>query len=86
MLGPILFLVFFLMIAPASRTMILGWLSDAGKWTFAWAPFSYILILLLIVAPFVSYYLMLRWPKPPEPDNPLARFKRGEDIDVEPEA
>jgi len=82
MLGAVLFLLFFILIAPASRALLGQWLSQAGTWTAAWAPFSYIILLLLLAAPFVSFFLMHHWPKTPEPENPLARYKH-EDVEMD---
>ena len=80
MLGPIIFLVFFLLIAPKTRAMISGMLGNSGDWITHYAPFSYVVLALLVVAGFVSMNLMVKWPKTPEPDNPLARYKNGEDV------
>ena len=69
------FLVVFLLIAPKSRLLISTWISDAGKWIDHWAPFSYLILGLLLVAPVASALLMLRWPETPEPENPLSKYK-----------
>ena len=83
MLGAILFLVFFLLIAPQTRGMITGMLGESGDWISHYAPFSYILLSLIAAAGIFSLNLMLRWPKIPEPDNPLAKYKRDELADVD---
>ena len=73
------FVVFFLLIAPKTRALITGWLADAGNWVVNWAPFSFIVIGLLIAAPIAAAILMVKWPKPVEPENPLSRYKH-EDV------
>ncbi len=73
------FLIFFLLIAPKSRALLAGWMGDAQVWTVAWAPFSYLIIAFLVVAPIASLFLMAHWPKPVEPENPLAKYKH-EDV------
>jgi hypothetical protein len=78
MLGAIIFMLFFVLIAPASRDFLGGVLSDTGKWITAWAPFSYMIIAFLVAAAFASYHLMARWPQPEEPENPLARYKHDD--------
>ncbi len=83
MLGAILFLIFFLLIAPQTRGMITGMLGQSGDWIGHYAPFSYILLALIAAAGVFSMNLMLRWPKIPEPDNPLAKYKRDELADVD---
>ncbi|HWC96649.1 MAG TPA: hypothetical protein VG456_07865 [Candidatus Sulfopaludibacter sp.] len=80
MWGALLFLAFFLMITPQTRKMVSGMLGHSGDWISAWAPFSYIILALLLVAGVFSMNLMVRWPKTPEPDNPLARYKHGNDV------
>jgi hypothetical protein len=83
MLGAILFLVFFLLIAPQTRGMITGMLGQSGDWISNYAPFSYIVLTLLAVAGIFSLQLMVSWPKTPEPENPLAKYKRDELADVD---
>lgn len=73
------FLVFFLLIAPKSRALLTGWMNDAGMWATAWAPFSYLIIALLIAAPVAAMLLMMKWPKTEEPVNPMAKY-RHEDV------
>ena len=73
------FLVFFLMIAPKSRALLAGWMGDAGAWVTAWAPFSYLIVAMVIAAPIAAMILMIKWPKPLEPENPLAKYKH-EDV------
>jgi hypothetical protein len=73
------FLIFFLLIAPKSRALLTGWMTDAGNWVVAWAPLSYIIVALVIAAPIAAMLLMVKWPKPVEPENPLARYKH-EDV------
>ncbi len=75
------FLVVFLLIAPKSRALLSGWMGDAGNWLTAWAPLSYILVALVIAAPIAAMVLMVKWPKPVEPENPLARYKAEDVVD-----
>ncbi len=83
MWGAGLFLVFFLLIAPKTRAAITGMLGQSGDWISNTAPFSYIVLATLFVAGLVSLALMVRWPKTPEPDNPLAKYKRDDLADVD---
>ena len=75
-LGSALFAVFFLAIAPASRMFILASLAGGGAWFASWAPFSFILIALLLAAPMVSIFLVKTWPVHVEPENPMAKYRR----------
>jgi len=81
MWGAVLFLVFFLLIAPSTRKILFGMLGQSGGWISSWAPFSYILLALVAVAGVFSFYLMVHWPKTPEPENPLARYKHDDCVD-----
>jgi cytochrome c-type biogenesis protein CcmH/NrfG len=74
----------FLLIAPAPRHAILGMLSHTEDWIIAWAPLSYIALMLVVLPAVGAYLLMARWPAPAEPDNPLARYKKeAEDLDLD---
>ena len=75
------FLVFFLMITPKFRAVLDVWLGDGQKWLTAWAPLSYMIVAAAIAAPFAVMFLMASWPKPVEPENPLARYKHEDVIE-----
>lgn len=75
MKATIAFGIFFLLISPKSRALLGVWMGDAGNWVVAWAPLSYLVIALAIVAPLAAALLMVKWPKVQEPENPLARYK-----------
>ena len=47
-------------------------------WFVAWAPFSFIILALALAAPIAALMLMVKWPKVPEPENPLAKYKNDE--------
>ena len=83
MWGALLFLVFFLLIAPKTRAAIGHMFGESGDWISHYAPFSYIVLSTLFVAGVISMLLMVRWPKIPEPDNPLAKYKRDDLADPE---
>ena len=79
MKGTVAFTILILLIAPKTRAMLAGWMDGAQNWTVAWAPFSYLIIAFLIMAPLAAMVLMVKWPKPVEPENPLAKYKH-EDV------
>jgi hypothetical protein len=75
-LGAILFALIFLFLAPASRAFLHSSLSGGAAWMISWAPFSFILLAILIAAPIVSIFLIRTWPAHVEPENPMAKYRR----------
>ena len=75
-LRPALFLLVFVLIAPQSRSYLGSCLANAGEWIGAWAPFSYILLLMLPVAGLASVYIVKKWPVHIEPENPMAKYRK----------
>ena len=55
-------------------------LNSTVEWMHAWAPFSYILLAIVLVSPMISLHLMASWPRHIEPESPMARFRRGDDV------
>ena len=49
-------------------------------WVHAWAPLSYILLLILVAAPIASVKIVHSWPKHKEPEDPMVRYRRGDDV------
>jgi len=83
MTGAVLFLVFFLLIAPKTRGIIMGMLGHSGDWLNQYAPFSYLVLAVIGAAGILALTLMVRWPKIPEPENPLAKYKRDDLADID---
>ena len=79
-LGTLLFALFFLLLAPASRAMLGCILAGAGDWIDKWAPYSYVLLAVVVIVPIIAAVVVIKWPAPPEPENPLARYKAAEDV------
>ncbi|MBZ5580037.1 MAG: hypothetical protein LAP40_26050 [Acidobacteriia bacterium] len=79
-LGSIVFALFFVLLAPTTRNMLFGVVAGAGDWIEKWAPFSYIALALVLIVPTLAAIVLIKWPQPPEPENPLARYKGGEDV------
>jgi hypothetical protein len=74
-LGTGLFLVVMLLVAPQSRLFLETCLASGGGFIHAYAPFSYVLILLPPVAMIGSMFVLRTWPKTPDPENPMAKYK-----------
>jgi hypothetical protein len=81
LIGLILFVLFFIVLMPQSRTFLLASAAGVGAWLAEWAPFSYLLMLIVLAAPFAGVYLMRTWPQREEPENPMAKYRREMPID-----
>jgi len=75
-IGLVLFVLFFVVIMPQSQAFLLASAAGIGAWTSAWAPFSYILFLILLAAPFAGMHLVRTWPQTVEPENPMAKYRK----------
>ena len=80
MLGVIVTLVMFLLITSKTRGMILGGLFAFGEWVGAYAPFSYLVVLLILAAPVVSWHMVARGPKVQEPEDPMRKYRNADDV------
>jgi hypothetical protein len=80
-LSTVLFTVVVLLIAPQSRLFITTSLTSGASFIDRWAPFSYILMLLLVAATFAAIYVMKSWPKTEEPENPMAKYRHEDPVD-----
>lgn len=80
-LGAILFVLIFVMIAPQTRIFLLGLAAGAGVWIADWAPFSYILLLILLAAPFAGMHLVRTAPLRVDEENPMAKYRKELPLD-----
>jgi len=79
-LGTVVFALFFVLLASTPRKMIWGVITSAGEWIDKWAPYSYIGLALVVLIPAIAALVLIKWPEPPEPENPLARYKDAADV------
>ena len=79
-LGTVLFALFFLFLSSKSREFIGGAFNAAGDFMGKWAPYSYIVLAIIVLVPTVAALVLIKWPEPPEPENPLARYKAASDV------
>ncbi len=82
-LGVVMFVLVFVLIAPQSRAFLLTLATGASAFLTAWAPFSYILLLILLAAPCVGMYIVHSWPQRVEEENPMAKYRREIPLDDE---
>lgn len=74
--GCILFGLIFVVMTAQSTGSLQARVEHTVTWIHAWAPFSYLIILMLLVAPFISMKIMNSWPKREEPEDPMAKYRR----------
>ncbi|HTS62132.1 MAG TPA: hypothetical protein VMH28_08905 [Candidatus Acidoferrales bacterium] len=79
--GATLFALVFILIAPQSRAFLLDVFTKTGENLNAWAPFSYLVVAILVAAVIASVYMMKTWPERQEPENPMAKYRREEPFD-----
>jgi hypothetical protein len=75
-LGAILFMLIFVLLAPQSRAFLGHMVVNFTAFMTAWAPFSYLLLAVLISALLAGFWLIHTWPKYVEPENPMAKYRR----------
>ena len=79
LLGIGLFVLIFMALTPASRKLMESSVTGASDWIVKYAPFSYLVLVMILVVPVVAAIIVMRPKVPPEPENPLARYK-AEDV------
>ena len=80
-LGLVLFVLVFALITPQSQAFLHDSTTSLGAWIAAWAPLSYLLLLILLAAPFAGVHLIRSWPKRVEPENPMAKHRKELPLD-----
>ena len=75
-LGAILFILIFVLISPQTRIFLLGLATGASAWIADWAPFSYILLLILVAAAFAGLHLVRSAPVRVDEENPMAKYRK----------
>jgi hypothetical protein len=75
-IGCILFALIFVVLSAQQTGTLQARIEHTVTWTHSWAPFSYLIILMLIVAPFISLKIISSWPKREEPEDPMSKYRR----------
>jgi hypothetical protein len=78
-IGCVLFGLIFVVMSAQSTGALGARMAQTLAWLHAWAPFSFILLLILLAAPVASFTIMRSWPKHEEPEDPMARYRHGDD-------
>jgi len=79
-IGCVLFGLSFLVISAKSSGALGAKMDTTVQWIQNCAPYSYVILLILLVAPLVSMQLMRSWPMHVEPEDPMARYRHGDDV------
>lgn len=79
-LGTILFALFFLFLSSKSREFLGSIFGGAGEFVDKYAPYSYVGLGIVVLIPIVAALILIKWPEPPEPENPMARYKDARDV------
>jgi nucleoside recognition membrane protein YjiH len=75
-IGCILFGLFFLLMTAQQDGSLTSRLDGTVKWIHGWAPFSYLIILIVLLSPVIMMKVMNSWPKREEPEDPMAKYRR----------
>ncbi len=79
-LGTILFALFFLFLSSKSREFIGNIFGGASELLDKYAPYSYAGLGIVVLIPILAALILIKWPEPPEPKNPMARYKAAQDV------
>jgi hypothetical protein len=79
-LGTALFALFFILLSSKTREFLGGAFAGAGDLIGKWAPFSYIVLAIVVLVPSILALVLIKWPQQPEPENPMARYKAATDV------
>ena len=75
-IGCFLFGMIFVVMSAQQTGSLQARMTNTWAWIHNWAPYSYVLIAFLMLAPAVMVHLMHTWPKYVEPDDPMAKYRR----------
>lgn len=79
-LGTILFALFFLFLSSKAREFLGNIFGGAGEFVDKYAPYSYVGLGIVVLIPILAALILIKWPEPPEPENPMARYKAAQDV------
>lgn len=79
-LGCALFGLIFLLMMAHGNGSLAARVEHTFTWIHAWAPFSYVIILIVLISPAVSLKIIHSWPKHEEPVDPMAKYRHATDV------
>jgi len=78
-IGGFVFIIAFILMAPGPRAFLLSASVGLTAWLISFAPYSFVILGFVVVAPVASLILMKTWPAHVEPENPMAKYRRSPD-------
>ncbi len=75
-IGCALFGVLFLVMTAQTNGSLQARMGQVLAWIHGWAPFSYLIILIMVGSAVVSIKTMQTWPKTVVPEDPMAKYRR----------
>ena len=82
-LGAFLFLTTFILLAPQPRAYLTGIAAGLTGFMSAWAPFSYLIVMIMLAAMCAGIYVIQSWPKRVDAENPMTKYRREAEAPVE---
>jgi hypothetical protein len=75
-LGCALFGLFFLYMTSQQNGTLQERMTGTMDWLHKWAPYSYLIIAIVLLSPLAMVKIMNSWPKRAEPEDPMAKYRR----------
>ena len=74
--GCVIFGLFFLVMTAQQNGSLQARMEGTLHWLHAWAPFSYIIIAIVVLSPIAMMKVVNSWPERKEPEDPMAKYRR----------
>jgi hypothetical protein len=78
-LGCALFGLIFLLLSAKSGGILATRTGQTVDWMRERAPYSYLILVVLVLAALACIHIMYSWPKHKEPEDPMARYRHAAD-------
>jgi hypothetical protein len=75
-IGCVIFGLFFLVMTSQQNGTFQARMEGTLHWLHAWAPFSYLIIAIVLFSPVAMMKVMNAWPERKEPEDPMAKYRR----------
>jgi len=75
-IGCVLFALIFLLMSAVETGSLQERMAHTLDWIHRWAPYSYVVIAIVVLAPMLMVRVMHSWPARKEPEDPMAKYRR----------